>query len=702
MQEKTILKVNGMTCHNCALNITKGLEKKGVKGVNSSFANGEVSFESLPEDLSLDNINAEIEKLGYQVVSENETEPKFDKLTIRFIICAVFTVPLLLHMLPFFSHTHWLNNPTVQLVLSTPVFILGMQYFAPSAYNSVKNGTANMDVLVTLGASAAYLYSIWGSFIIATSLHEAHNFLFFETAASIITLILLGNVLEKRAVKKTGSAITELLKLQKVTAKKVMDSGDTEEIEANLLAIGDFVRVATGDQIPLDGTIVNGDLSLDESLITGESVPNEKSANQEVYGGTIVSDGNALIQITKIGSNTVLGQIIKMVKEAQTDLPPIQKLGDKISAIFVPTVIGIAIITFLVSYYGLEIGFQDSLMRFIAVLVISCPCAMGLATPTAVMVALGKAAKQGILTRKGSALEQFARANAIVFDKTGTLTTGKFAIKEIKLTAEPYDLETIKGIIKRMEQFSIHPIAKSLVAQLGEVKTSIYFKEIKEVKGKGMEATDKEGNLFFLGKEESAPEFDLVLKKNNVAIAQIAIEDELKDDAIAMVKHFKNLGFKTYLLSGDNALKCKQVQEKTGIEVIFHSQKPEDKLAVIKKLKEQHTLAYLGDGINDAPALELADVGISFANATQVAIHSSDIVLLNNAGLSGVAKCHTLSKETLKTIKQNLFWAFIYNIVAIPVAAVGLLVPRIAALSMALSDLFVIGNSMLLRYKKLN
>jgi len=463
-QDKTILKVDGMTCHNCAINISKGLEKKGVTNVNASFANGEVSYNSLPENFTFEELKAEINKLGYQVIDENKEEPTTDWLLIRFIVAAIFTVPLLAHMV--LPHTHFLNLPVDQLLLALPVFAIGMHYFAPSAYNSVKNGTANMDVLVTIGAFSAFVYSVWGSFFLSENIHEAHQYLFFETSASIITLILLGNVLEKRAVKKTGSAISELLKIQTSTARKVISENQTIEIDAKELIIGDLVLVSDGDKIPMDGEIVEGIISVNESLITGESLPVDKETGKEVYAGTLISEGNATIKITKIGGSTVIGQIIKMVKEAQTDLPPIQRLGDKISAVFVPTVIGIAILTYLISFYGFNLNFQESLMRFIAVLVISCPCAMGLATPTAVMVGLGRAAKNGILIRKGSALELFSAAKTIVFDKTGTLTTGDFEIKEIKITNKDFDEETVKAMIKKMEMFSVHPIAKSLVKAL--------------------------------------------------------------------------------------------------------------------------------------------------------------------------------------------------------------------------------------------
>jgi Cu+-exporting ATPase len=701
--EKIILKVDGMTCHNCAINITKGLEKKGLKNVNSSFANGEVSFDEIPQNLNLESIKSEIGKLGYQVLDDDDNSPKTNWLKIRFLVSLAFTIPLLLHMLPIFDHEHILNNPTLQLILSTPVFLIGMHYFAPSAFNSIKNGTANMDVLVTIGSFSAYVYSIWGSFFIASTLHEAHQFLFFETAASIITLILLGNVLEKRAVKKTGSAINELLKLQKTTAKKLIGENQSIEVEANSLAVGDFVIVANGDNIPMDGRIVSGELSIDESMITGESAPVDKTTNSEIFAGTVIKDGNATLQITKIGGNTVLGQIIKMVKEAQTDLPPIQKLGDKISAIFVPTVILIAIITFLVSFYGLNLGFQSALMRFIAVLVISCPCAMGLATPTAVMVGLGRAAKRGILVRKGSALEEFSDIKTIVFDKTGTLTTGEFQINEIKLESSDFDLETVKAIVKRLEMFSVHPIAKSLVKAIGEVSKSFYFKEITEVKGEGIKGIGKNDEVFFLGKNtySAHANFDLMLTQNNNLIALISIGDELKSGAKQLVQQFKNQNIKTILLSGDNEKKCKNVSELTGIEEIYHSCKPDQKLEIIRALKNTGKLAYVGDGINDAPSLESANVGISFAKATQVAIHSSDVVLLQNTGLEAVWETYTLSKKTLKTIKQNLFWAFFYNVVAIPIAAAGLLVPTVAAFSMALSDLFVIGNSLRLKFKKI-
>jgi Cu+-exporting ATPase len=487
----------------------------------------------------------------------------------------------------------------------------------------------------------------------------------------------------------------------------VLPDGKIELVEYNEIKVKDILQFNSGDKIAVDGKIIWGDAIINEAMISGESVPVSKSLAENVVGGTIVEDGSIKIEAQQVGNNTVLAKIIELVKNAQQDEPAIQRLGDKVSAIFVPVVIGISITTFLLAFFVFGITLQQSIMQSIAVLVISCPCAMGLATPTAVMVGIGRAAKKGILIKGGSTLEQFANAKNIVFDKTGTLTTGEFIIKKTKLYAPIEEVE-LRNILYSLEQNSSHPIAKSIANFLKEDAIQIDFTDFKEIKGFGVEAKDKNGNLYQLGSDRFIKEgnqsgiHSVYLLKNKELVAGVDIEDELKQNVAETIALLNQQGLNTILLSGDRKEKCEELAAKIGIKTVFSQQLPEQKLAKIAELQKANLTVMVGDGINDAPALAKASVGISLSNATQVAVQTAKIVLLNDKDLSQVYEAFLISKHTLKTIKQNLFWAFFYNVVAIPVAAFGFLNPMVAALTMAFSDVIVIGNSIRLKSKKLN
>jgi P-type Cu+ transporter len=691
------LNVTGMHCNNCAISVHKLLEKKGLHHVFVDFASEEVKF-STPDETIVPGVIKDIEGLGYKVVADihNHQEPFYDKVENKFIFSLIFTVPLLLHMvLPW----HFLHNPIVQLALCLPVFVLGCLHFGKSAISSIKGGVPNMDVLIFVGSSSAFIYSLIG-----TLQNLGDNYLFYETCATIITLVLLGNVFEKRSVSQTTSAVKDLIKFQQVNATRVIN-GETEVISAKEVRPGDILLVNTGDKVPVDGEVLSGEASIDESMLTGESIPVEKSKYDKVIGGTIVQHGNIRMIATKVGSNTVLSQIIELMKRAQSAKPPVQKLGDRVATVFVPSVIGIALITFLLAYYMFDIAFQKALMNAIAVLVISCPCAMGLATPTAVMVGLGRAAKNGILIKGGDTIEAVANTRYVVFDKTGTLTTGKFNIKEIK--AEIDDIETVRGIILAIEERSNHPIAQSLVAGLKPLTSKkVILKSAAEEKGLGMRAEDVDGNKYFLGtalKSDKAIEgtdFNLFLYQNHQLLAQISIEDDIKPGAAELIASLKKMNIVPVLLSGDRQNKCEQVAKAVGIEKVYGEKLPEQKLAIIDLCKKKGKTIMIGDGINDAPALTQADVGVSMNDASQVAIQSARVVLLH-PDLQSVVKFMQISKHTLITIKQNLFWAFAYNVVAIPIAAIGLLNPMVGAFAMAFSDVVVIGNSLRLKRKKI-
>ncbi|HEY8780455.1 MAG TPA: cation-translocating P-type ATPase [Mucilaginibacter sp.] len=689
------LNVTGMHCNNCALSVHKLLEKKGLQNILVDFAGEEVKF-SNSDPANLPEIIKDIEGLGYKVVDDPATQvtPFYEKVENKFIFCAILTAPLLLHMvLPW----HFLHLPIVQLILCLPVFIVGCLHFGKSAINSIRGGVPNMDVLIFVGSSAAFIYSLVGT---VENLGERYQF--YETCAAIITLVLLGNVLEKRSVTQTTSAVKDLVKIQQVNANRVVN-GSVEVISAKEVRPGDTLLVNQGDKIPVDGEVLSGNASIDEAMLTGESMPVEKAKYDKVIGGTIVQHGNIRMIATKVGSNTVLAQIIELMKKAQAAKPPVQKLGDKVASIFVPAVIFIALITFGITYFAVHTGLQIALMNAIAVLVISCPCAMGLATPTAVMVGLGRAAKNGILIKGGDTIEAVAHAKYVVFDKTGTLTTGKFSINDIR-AENGSDIEQIRGAILAIEERSNHPIAKSLVNGLKSLpQTKLILKSAKEEKGLGMRAEDVDGNHYFLGTGKSGDNdgFNLSLYKNQKLLAQIAIDDEVKPDAVTLVTQLKKMNIIPVLLSGDKDSRCLKVARLIGIDEIHSEKLPDEKLTVIDIYKQKGKTIMIGDGINDAPALTKADVGVSMNDASHIAIQSARVVLLNT-DLHSVVKFLQISKHTLITIKQNLFWAFAYNIIAIPIAALGFLNPMIGAFAMAFSDVVVIGNSLRLKTKKVH
>ncbi|MEY3344243.1 MAG: putative copper-importing P-type ATPase [Bacteroidota bacterium] len=704
LEPKTNLQVDGMTCSNCALGVAKMLEKKGLQQVSVDFTTGDVSFLEVKPD-QLPAIEAGIRSLGYSVVKRHQdgtsenTKTRFpsNKQEWLLLICSILTLPLLAHMV---LNYQLLHNPWFQWVLSTPVFIIGIYHFGRSAWNSLRSGVPNMDVLITIGSTAAYLYSIAGTLMYAEH-HGAHNYLFFETSATIITLIMLGNVIEGRSVRKTTSALRELASMQPANAELIsIDKNMQERLEtvpSDKLKPGDKVMLQSGSVIPADGELYWGELSVDESSMTGESIPVQKSINSNVIAGTMILSGTGKFVVRKSGSNTLLAAIVELVKRAQQSKPEIQKLGDKVSSWFVPAVVLISIIAFFVNLFAWERTISESLMNAIAVLVISCPCAMGLATPTAVAVGLGAAAKKGILIKGGSTLEQFNGIRTVVFDKTGTLTTGKFRVAEMRLNQ--MDQQEAYDIIHSIEQHSNHPIARSLVSELaGKSKKQILFAQVSEEKGIGMAATDMQGNHYELrnGKEDNC---DLLLIRNNVKSVFIQIRDEIRPGAAELVTWLHSRKIQTLMVSGDRKENCERVAKEIGIQK-FHSGKlPDEKTIIIQELRKSGPVLMMGDGINDAPSLETSDIGVSFGEASSIATNAADVVLMRQSDLRILIETWNTGNMTLTTIKQNLFWAFAYNIVAIPIAAAGFLSPMVAALSMAFSDVIVIGNSLRMRLR---
>ena len=694
-EKKIILKVEGMTCNNCAAGIKKHLEKSLDSEVNVNFSIGEVSCYTNEKHHKRDLINL-IEDIGFRVVkTKSKKNLNFSKSEIYFLVSLIFTTPLFCHM--FVSETNILHQPIIQLFLCLPVYFIGIVFFGKSAYYSIKSKVPNMDVLIFIGSTAAFFYSLYGWWLFQDT-ELVKNYLFFETTATIITLVLLGNVLEHRSVKQTTTSIEELNKIKESIAKKELGE-EVIDVNYNDIKKDDILIVNKGDQIPVDGKIIWGSCSVDESMITGESLPISKNKNDEVISGTILVHGSIKILAIKVGKETTISNIIEMVKNAQSNQPNIQKIGDKVSAIFVPCVLLISLSTFIICLFYLNISTNDSFLRAIAVLVISCPCAMGLATPTAVMVGLGRAANQGILIKGGDTLEKMAVIKNIAFDKTGTITTGRFKITLFKCNVENEDF--IKKIIYNLEKHSSHPIAISLVKELEKYSSEIELKNIQENEGLGISCFYNQDKYMISSNLESSELFDIKVTKNNLVVAEIKLEDEIKTNTKEIITKLNNEGYNTYLISGDSYNKCEIINKKLKFTDFFYEQKPENKLKKIEELNNSNPTAMLGDGINDAPALSKAFIGISLSNASQIAIQSSDVILLNKNNLNQLNKAFKISRHTLRTIKQNLFWAFSYNIIAIPIACLGYLNPMWAALFMAFSDIVVIGNSIRLKFKKI-
>lgn len=692
------LKIEGMTCTNCAYSIERTIKKLGGEDIVVNFGTGEASFSGITTEKNINRLKDQINNSGFKVVDAKGSAKKIT-LKLLLIVCAVLTAPLMAHM--FASDTSVLNNPIFQLVLATLVIIVGGSHFIKSAAYSIKSGIPNMDVLVSIGFLSAYVYSTYGVFVLDGI---SHDYLFFETTASIITLVLLGNFIEERAVKKTTSALADLETLRPAIARRIVNGNEIERVEVAALKEDDFIRINSGDRLPVDGIIASGELELDESLITGESIPVFKNTLTEVASGTTVISGSALVRVTNTFGNSTIDNIIDLVKNAQLEKPQLQKIGDKVSAVFVPVVIGVAIITFIVNYFVLDLSFEATIMRSIAVLVISCPCAMGLAAPTAIMVGIGKLAKKGVLVKGGQTLEKLAKANLIVFDKTGTLTTGEFILYKMNHYKE--DEVKLKQVILSLEQQSNHPIAASLVKAFSKQVGPIYLEDVIEIKGKGVKGHDQEGNTYQLVSNKHAKTIttreltsDLVLFNGTSVVAELWIKDKLKHDAEETIGWLKTNGYRTMLLSGDRRKKCEEIARELFMDDYYYEKSPEDKLKIISKLNKDYNVIMVGDGINDAPSLSLADVGISFGSATDIAINASEVILVDK-NLSALKTALLVGKQTFRTIKQNFFWAFFYNTVAIPFAAAGFLTPIVAALSMAFSDVIVVGNSILLKFKK--
>lgn len=714
MGEKIIFKIGGMTCTTCAQTIEKALGKlEGVYGVNVNFGTESAVVDYNAEQVVVSRLKKAIKDAGYRVIEERRTEEKEIKRQRRiFAFALILSIPIFLISM-FFKEMPF--RELVLFALTTPVqFLAGFQFYK-GAFAALRNKLADMNVLVALGTSAAYFYSVAATFFIGGKVY-------YETAALLITFILLGRTLESIAKGRTSEAIKKLMGLQSKTAR-VIKNGDETEIPVEEVAVGDIVVIRPGERIPVDGIVKEGFSSVDESMLTGESIPVEKKGGDGVIGATLNKSGMLRFEATRVGKDTTLFQIIRLVEEAQGSKAPIQRLADKISGYFVPTVIGIALITSFIWYFIVGSSFLFALMAAIAVLIIACPCALGLATPTAIMVGTGKGAENGILIRGGEALERAHKLDAIVFDKTGTLTKGEPSLTNI-FSAQGWTEQEVLKLAAIAEKGSEHPLGEAIVKGARDrgiqVDDADYFNAIP---GHGVEAKYK-GKHILLGTRklmadnginvenledkirlfEDEGKTAMLVAVDNESSGVIAVADTLKEYSREAVQILQKMGLETVMLTGDNKRTAKAIAEQLGINRVLAEVLPQDKSAEIKRLQEEGKMvAMVGDGINDAPALVQADIGIAIGTGTDLAMEAADITLIKG-DLRDIVTAIQLSKRTMSKIKQNLFWAFFYNSAGIPIAAgvlypfLGILLrPEIAAFAMAMSSVSVVSNSLLLK-----
>ncbi len=723
---KAILNITGMTCASCSARIEKKLSKlEGVSAANVNLTTEKATVEYDPSKLKVSDLVKAVKDIGYGAEKAEEVsvdrekeqrEKEIRTLKTTLVISIVLSSPLLFAMIlsVLGIDVPFLHNPYFQLIIATPIqFGIGYRFYK-HAYLALRSGSANMDVLVSMGTSAAYLYSLYNVFFEPPKMGGMKD-LYFEAAAVIITLILLGKFLEAVAKGKTSEAIKKLMGLQAKTAR-VIRNGEETDIPIEEVEVGDTIVVRPGEKIPVDGKILEGNSAIDEAMLTGESLPVEKKPGDYVIGATINKFGAFKFEATKVGKDTALSQIVKMVEDAQGSKAPIQKIADKVSGIFVPVVVGIALAAFLIWYLSTG-DFTKAVVSAVSVLVIACPCALGLATPTAIMVGTGKGAENGILIKGGEHLETAYKLNAVVLDKTGTITKGQPEVTDI-VTLGGLDRKTVLKYAAISEKKSEHPLGvaiyedgkknagsipdpdrfeaipgRGVLAGIGDSKVYIGARKLMLEQNIGMGSIEKR-----LTELEDEGKTAMLMAVDGKLEAVIAVADTLKENSQEAIADLQKMGIDVYMITGDNKRTANAIARQVGISNVLAEVLPENKAKEVEKLKKAgKVVAMVGDGINDAPALATADIGMAIGTGTDVAIEAADITLMRG-DLRTIPASIRLSRKTMKKIKQNLFWAFFYNTIGIPFAALGLLNPMIAGAAMAFSSVSVVTNSLSLKH----
>lgn len=733
VNEKNEFDVTGMTCAACATRIEKGLNKlDGVVKANVNLALEKATVEYKSAVLSSGDIIKKVEDLGYgahikedEIDTSDYRQKEIEKQTGKFIFSAILSFPLLWAMVGHFSFTSFIwvpkmfMNPWVQFALATPVqFFIGKQFYI-GAYKALRNKSANMDVLVALGTSAAYFYSLY--LLLLTIGSMAHSVeLYYETSSILITLIILGKLFEAKAKGRSSEAIKKLMGLQAKTAT-IERAGVEQEVPIEEVIVGDILHIKPGEKIPVDGKIVKGSSAIDESMLTGESVPVDKKIGDEVIGATINKNGFLKVEATKVGRDTALAQIIKVVEEAQGSKAPIQRLADQISGVFVPIVVALAVLAFIVWFVWVTPGdFANALEKMIAVLVIACPCALGLATPTSIMAGSGRAAEYGILFKGGEHLEMTHKISTVVLDKTGTVTNGTPVLTDV-FTNQNLIEEEFLSLVGSAEKQSEHPLAQAIAQGIKDKGISLKdVTKFEAIPGFGIKAkvdgkellvgTRKLMNKFNVPVENAYDQMTALEKVGKTAMLAaidgqyagiVAVADTIKETSKTAISRLKNLGIEVIMITGDNQQTAKAIAAQVGIDHVIAEVLPEGKADEIKKLQALgKKVAMVGDGINDAPALAVADIGMAIGTGTDVAMEAADLTLIRG-DLNSIADAIFMSKKTIGNIKQNLFWALAYNTLGIPIAALGFLAPWLAGAAMAFSSVSVVLNALRLQKVKM-